>query len=201
MIRHHHSLLREAADVGLLGAGTVAGWFFLVDWIAGRPLYTPSALGQILLFGRRMPEFGTLDWQGVAAYTFFHVFAFAALGVAVVSAVHFAIRRPTWLVGLLILFMSAEVFYSGAVYGLLSRTGAESLWWSVMVANFLTVVTVGTYLWQRHRIIVRWLARVPLGDTGDEIEVNSSTAWHAMGRWRAPMWKRWASPSTEGRRP
>ena len=95
MIRHHHSLLREAADVGLLGAGTVAGWFFLVDWIAGRPLYTPSALGQILLFGRRMPEFGALDWQGVAAYTFFHVFAFAALGVAVVWAVHFAIRRPT----------------------------------------------------------------------------------------------------------
>ncbi len=194
MIRHHHSLLREAADVGLLGAGTVAGWFFLVDWIAGRPLYTPSALGQILLFGRRMPEFGALDWQGVAAYTFFHVFAFAALGVAVVSAVHFAIRRPTWLVALLILFMSAEVFYSGAVYGLLSRTGAESLWWSVMVANFLTVLTVGTYLWQRHRIIIRWLARVPLGDTGDEAEVNSSAAWHAMGRWRAPLWKRGTSP-------
>jgi hypothetical protein len=193
--------LREATDVGLLGAGAVAGWFLLVDWIAGHPLYTPSALGQILLFGRRMPEFGSLDWQGVAAYTFFHVFAFAALGVAVVWAVHFAIRRPTWLVGLLILFMSAEVFYSGAVYALLSRTGAETLWWSVVVANLLTVLTVGTYLWWRHRIISRWLARVPLGDTGDEVEVNSAAAWHAMGRWRAPLWRRSTRPWAEGRHP
>jgi hypothetical protein len=200
MIRHHHSLLREAPDVGLLGAGTVAAWFLLIDWIAGHPLYTPSALGQILLFGRRMPEFGSLDWQGVAAYTFFHVLAFTALGVAVVWAVHFAIRRPTWLVALLILFMSAEVFCSGVVYGLLSRAGAESLWWSVVGANLLTVLTVGTYLWRRHRMIDRWLARVPLGDTGDEVEVNSSAAWHAMGRWRAPLWRRWTRPRAEGRR-
>lgn len=199
MIRHHHSLLREGADVALLGAGTVAAWFLVVDWIAGHPLSTPSTLGQILLFGRRVPEFGAPDWQGVAAYTFFHVFAFAALGVAVVWAVHFAIRRPTWLVALLILFMSAEVFASGVVYGLLTRTGAESLWWAVVVANLLTVLTVGAYIWHKHQIIIRWLARVPLGDTGDEAEVNSSAAWHAMGRWRTPFWKRWMSRGGEGR--
>lgn len=199
MIRHHHSLVREAADVALVGAGTVAAWFLLVDWIAGHPLHTPSALGQILLFGRHMPEFGTLDWQGVATYLFFHVFLFAALGVAVVWAVHFVIRRPTWLVAFLILFMSAEVFFYGAAFGLLSRTGAESLWWSVVVANLLTVLAVGTYLWQSHRIISRWLARVPLGDTGDEAEVNTSAAWHGMGRWRVPFWKRWRSAAARGR--
>ncbi len=137
-----------------------------------------------------MPEFGSLDWQGVAAYTFFHVFAFAAFGVAAVWLVHFVIRRPTWLVALLILFMSAEVFGYGAAYGVLSRTGAESLWWSVVVANLLAVLAMGTYLWRSHRILSRWLARVPLGDTGDEAEVNTSTAWHAMGRRRAPFWKR-----------
>lgn len=199
MIRHHHSLLPEAADVGLIGAGTVAAWFLLIDWAAGHPLRTPTALGQILLFGRSTLEVGLVDPQAIAAYTFFHVFAFGALAVPVVWLVHYAIRHPSWLVGLLILFVSAELFFYGAAYGVLSRTGAESLWWRVLVANLLAVLAIGAYLWRNHRIISRWLARVPLGDTGDEAEVNTAAAWHAMRRWRAHWWSRWTGSPAAGR--
>ena len=199
MIRHHHSLVPEAADVGLIGAGTVAAWFLLVDWAAGHALYTPSALGQILVFGRSTIEAGAVDPAAVAAYTFFHVFAFALLSATLVWLVHFAIRNPSWLVGLLILFVSVELFFYGAAYAVLSRTGAETLWWRVLVANILAVLTMGTYLWRYHRLISRWLARVPLGDTGEEAEVNTAVAWHAMARWRVPLWKRWFGRGAPGR--
>ncbi len=198
MIRHHHSLLREATDVWLVGAGTVVGWFLLRDSIAGHPLYTPGALGQIVLFGHRTPEFGWLDWTAIGGYAFLPFILFAAFAVAVVSALHRAIRQPTWLVALLLLFVSAEVFFLGASYALLSRTGAEALWGSVVVANLLAVLAIGVYLWRTHRLVSRWLARVPLGDTGDEAEVNSSAAWHAMASWRAPWLKRRTRPRVPG---
>ena len=65
MTRHHHSLADEATSAGLLGATTVAVWFLLLDFIAGRPLHIASVLGQVLLFGRRTPELGYLDWPAV----------------------------------------------------------------------------------------------------------------------------------------
>ena len=192
MIRHHHSLLREALDVGLVGLGTATAWFLLADWIAGHPMQTPSTLGQVLQFGRSTPALGLVHWQSVAAYTLFHVLVFGIVAIPVVWLVHFAIRNPSWLAAYLILFASAELFFYGATYALLTRAGAESLWGSVLVANFLVVLAIGGYLWRGHRIIGRWLARVPLGDTGDEAEVNTSAAWHAMRRWRVSWWKRGA---------
>jgi hypothetical protein len=65
MVRHHHSIGNEATSTGLLGAGTVAAWFLLLDFIAGRPLHIASVLGQVLLFGSRKPELGALHWGGV----------------------------------------------------------------------------------------------------------------------------------------
>jgi hypothetical protein len=184
MVRHHHSLLREATDVWLIGAGTVIGWFLLSDSIAQRPLYTPAALGQIVFFGHRTPEFGWLDWAAIGGYAFLHFILFAVVAVTVVWALHRAIRQPTWLVGLLLLVVSGEVFFLGATYALLSRTGGEPLWESVVIANLLAALAIGFYLWRTHRLISRWLARVPLGDTGDEPEVNTPAAWHAMAKWR-----------------
>ena len=49
-----HSIVREGLIAGFLGATAVAVWFFVVDLIGGRPLFTPNALGEGLLsiFGR-----------------------------------------------------------------------------------------------------------------------------------------------------
>ena len=38
---------------GMIGALTVAVWFLVLDIAAGRPLYTPALLGQVLLHGGR----------------------------------------------------------------------------------------------------------------------------------------------------
>ena len=49
-----HSIVREGLIAGFLGATAVAVWFFIVDMIGGRPLFTPNTLGEGLLsvFGR-----------------------------------------------------------------------------------------------------------------------------------------------------
>jgi hypothetical protein len=47
----------EGLLAGVAGAATIAGWFLLLDSIAGRPLYTPSVLGTALVRGgRRSPH-------------------------------------------------------------------------------------------------------------------------------------------------
>src|SRR5262249_56862332 len=44
---------REGIVAGILGAATIALWFFIIDIFSGRPFYTPSLLGSAL-FGRNV---------------------------------------------------------------------------------------------------------------------------------------------------
>jgi hypothetical protein len=187
MVNHHHSLAQEATSAGLIGALVVAVWFLLLDFLAARPLHIASVLGQVLLFGRRTPDLGQLYWPAVEGYGFFHFISFLVVAAVAVWLLHFAIRHPTWLVGLLLVFVCMEVAVWGASYALLRGTGAEYLRGPVLVGNLLAVLAMGTYFWRTHRLVIRYLARVPLGDTGDEAEVHDAAAWRGMGRWR----KRW----------
>jgi hypothetical protein len=188
MARHHHSVGDEATSAGLLGATTVAAWFLLLDFLAGRPLHIASVLGQVLLLGDRTPDLGQLHWGAVELYGFFHFLSFLAVGWLAVRLLHMAIREPVWLVAFLLLFVCLENIVFAVSYPLFQGTGAEYLRGPVLVGNALAVLVMGTYLWRTHRVVVRYVARVPLGDTGDEPEVKSPEAWHAMARWRAP-WK------------
>lgn len=184
MIRHHHSVADEATSAGLIGAVTVAVWFLLLDVVIGRPLHIASVLGQVLLLGSRAPDLHALHWGAIELYGFFHFLSFLLVGWIAVRLLHLAIRQPVWLVGLLLLFVSIETTVYSVSYALFQGTGAEYLRWPILMGNLLAVLTMGGYLWSTHRIVVRYVARVPLGDTGDEPEVKTAAAWHAMSRWR-----------------
>lgn len=186
MARHHHSLGDEATSAGLLGATAVAAWFLLLDFVAGRPLHIASVFGQVLLFGDRTPELARLDWGAVEAYGFFHFLSFLAVGWLAVRLLHMAVRQPVWLVGLLLLFVILETAVFAVSFALFQGTGAEYLRVPILIGNALAVFVMGTYLWHTHRLVVRYVARVPLGDTGDEAEVKTPKAWHAYARWRTP---------------
>ena len=41
----------EGLAAGLIGAATVAVWFFVLDLLKGRPFYTPAILGQAIFHG------------------------------------------------------------------------------------------------------------------------------------------------------
>jgi hypothetical protein len=188
MAQHHHSVANEATSVGLLGAATVATWFLLLDFIAGQPLHIASVLGQVLLLGDRTPDLAEVNWGAAYVYGFFHFGSFLLVGWLAVRLLHMAIRQPVWLVGLLLLFVSLELAVFAVSFALFHGTGAEYLRGPVLIGNAISVIAMGTYLWRTHRLVVRYVARVPLGDTGDEPEVKTENAWHAMARWRTP-WK------------
>ncbi|HET9464071.1 MAG TPA: peptide-methionine (S)-S-oxide reductase, partial [Gemmatimonadales bacterium] len=181
----HHFIADEATSAGLLGASVVAAWFLLLDFMAGRPLHIASVLGQVLLLGDRTPDLIQLHGGAVELYGFFHFLSFLAVGWLSVRLLHMAVREPVWLVGLLLVFVSVETVVFAVSFALFQGTGAESLRGPVLIGNGLAVLAMGTYLWRTHRLLVRYVARVPLGDTGDEPEVKTAEAWHAMARWRA----------------
>jgi peptide-methionine (S)-S-oxide reductase len=172
----HHFIADEATSAGLLGASVVAAWFLLLDFMAGRPLHIASVLGQVLLLGDRTPDLIQLNGGAVELYGFFHFLSFLAVGWLAVRLLHMAVREPVWLVGLLLVFVVVETVVFAVSFALFQGTGAESLRGPVLIGNALAVLAMGTYLWRTHGLLVRYVARVPLGDTGDEPEVNTAEA-------------------------
>src|ERR1041385_4478948 len=94
MTRHHHDLLREGVITGALGAAAVAGWFLVTDLVQGRPLSTPSVLGQVILFGITNPTVAPAQPGPVVAYTLLHIGVFVLFGIGVTQLMHIAMRTP-----------------------------------------------------------------------------------------------------------
>lgn len=151
----HHSALREGVITGILGASVVAIWFLGIDVVAGHPLRTPELLGRALVsvLGPRGSE-GAMTF--VVAYTLFHYFAFAAVGVLATVIVHQSAREPSILAGFVILFVAVEIGFYGLV-GLLSEPNVlgQVAWYQVLIGNLLAALVMGWYLWRMHPQLVR----------------------------------------------
>jgi putative oxidoreductase len=146
-------LTRQGVIAGVIGATVIAVWFFFIDLLAGRPLFTPLTLGRglIALLTPFSPE-STLAI--VLSYTVFHYAAFVLVGLVAVMIVDVANREPSILWGFLILFAAMEVgFY--ALVGLLQQvTSLGSLaWYNVMAGNLLALAAMGFYLLRAHPVL------------------------------------------------
>src|SRR2546425_5772675 len=100
-----HPLLAQGLVTGLIGAGTVALWFFALDVAAGRPLRTPAALGAALMFGASNVAAVQVNVGIVMAYTVVHVTAFAVAGIVFVAIAEQLERTP----GLVLLVAMAMI--------------------------------------------------------------------------------------------
>lgn len=157
-----HSLLGEGATLGVIGALIVAAWFLILDLLEGRPLYTPSVLGQIVLFGRGTPV-PDLVPEAIALYSFVHFAAFIGLGILVTQLVHLAARESVFRFALLILFVVFEIFFYGFTYIFFAGTRGIFPWWSMLAANTLAAVGMGIYVWLRHPALRESPDHQPLG--------------------------------------
>src|SRR2546422_2576203 len=148
-----HPLLARGLVTGLIGAGFVAVWFFLLDVAAGHPLRTPAALGAALLFGASnvgeiQPNLGV-----VAAYTVVHGASFAVTGTLFVAVAEQIERAPAFV---LLAGMAAIVLEAVAVAAL--ALGAQWVLgtlgtWSVLVANVLAGTAMGGDGWGTHPVL------------------------------------------------
>src|SRR5688572_21413971 len=143
-----HSVVREGVVAGFLGATAVAVWFFVVDLIGGRPLFTPNVLGEGMLriFGRSPePQFVNVIW-----YTIFHYAAFTLVGIIAVILVHAGERLPSVLAGSMILFVAIELGFYGLVAMLQESILGNFAWYQILAGNLLAALLMGTYLWRAH---------------------------------------------------
>src|SRR5258705_10701864 len=72
----------EGVVAGLIGAATIAIWFFILDLYNGRPFYTPNVLGAALSLSGTVadPETAPISLELVVFYTWIHALIFCAIG-------------------------------------------------------------------------------------------------------------------------
>ena len=146
-----HSLVREGAIAGIIGATALALWFLAVDVVTGEPFRTPRVLGYALfsVLGGATNED---SWMvHVAGYTVFHYAVFILLGIVVVKLVHIAESAPHVLAGVTILFV---IIHIGS-YGLSTALAASDFfggtaWYLVLAGNLVAAIGMGVYVWRTH---------------------------------------------------
>jgi MFS family permease len=138
---------KRGAVAGLLGAATVAVWFFILDIVAGHPLQTPAALGSSVLFGKSAIE---MSARVIIAYTVFHLAAFLLAGLLFVWITERIERRPSFMLFALLFVILGEAL-AVATLASYAQWGLGSLGvWSVTIANILAIAVMGWYIWATH---------------------------------------------------
>lgn len=153
-----HIVVQEGLVAGLIGAGTVALWFFLFDLLRGEPFFTPGALGSALFLGARNIGEIVVNAGTVIGYTVVHVAAFVVTGMIASAFVVEAERRPPVVLGAILLFVTFEAFFMGFLAMVAEFLLGPLAWWTIAIGNLVATVSMGYYLWARHpqlRMIMR----------------------------------------------
>ena len=158
-----HDLLREGILIGAIGAVVVAGWFLVTDLLQGRPLSTPSVLGQVILYGITDPIVTSPAAGPVVAYSLLHFGAFALFGVLVTQMVHLSMSSSLARFALMTLAVVFELFFFMVTYALFTGTSFLFPWWSVLAANTLSLLAMTYTLFRRHPGLRQVFAGEPLG--------------------------------------
>lgn len=133
------------AAAGVLGAAILALVFGIVDVLAGRPLWTPFALGAAFFRGALPPEGSAIEPALVVGYTILHGAVFVGAGVLAAFEILAGTRLPGPAAtrGLLLaalLFLLFEIVF--VAFALLFAPGAMALLGAGRVA-FANLVAAG----------------------------------------------------------
>jgi hypothetical protein len=158
-----HSLFSEATDAGFLGAAAVALWFLVHDSLRGRPLLTPSVLGQVFLLGSEHPVTTSVDFGAMVMYTVVHFLAFLLFGLLLAWMVRACVEQALVRFGLLVVFVAFEFFFYVVLNVVSAEVGALFPLWTVAGANLLAAAVMGVYFWLRYPELKRVLREEPLG--------------------------------------
>jgi predicted exporter len=149
------SVAQEGVVVGVIASASVAVFYAAFDLLAARgPLYTVNVLGRALFRELRHPSVlmlpMSLDWGAILMYSLLHLLLSLGIGLTVVWLVSVAERASSGSLPALALIVAGFVA-TILVVGYLSASIRPVLpWWSIVVANSLSVALAGAYLLRRH---------------------------------------------------
>ena len=145
---------RQGIEAGVLGAATIAVWFFLVDVVSGHPLfYTPNLLGTALFrhgAGLDQPQTLAISFETVLVYTWVHGLVFCAIGGVAAKLLALAERDVNAGFGIILLFVIFEFGFVGAALVFAEPILRALTWPSVLVGNLLAAAMMAAYFRRQH---------------------------------------------------
>ncbi len=159
-------IAREGLITGLLGAAAVAGWFLVVDTIAGQPFFTPAMLGQTLL-GLGDPSSVDVSFPTVVSYTMVHVLAFVVVGMVAALLACQVERVPATLFVVVVFFAVFEFGFYIVVATMAQPLLGALAWTNVAIGNAIAAFAMGFFLWKAHPGLREELRQQPLGHIAD----------------------------------
>jgi hypothetical protein len=147
-------IYRQGIVAGVLGAATIAVWFFLVDVVSGHPLfYTPNLLGTALFrhgAGLDQPQTLAISFETVLVYTWVHGLVFCAIGGVAAKLLALAERDVNAGFGIILLFVIFEFGFVGAALVFAEPILRALTWPSVLVGNLLAAAVMAAYFRRQH---------------------------------------------------
>jgi hypothetical protein len=146
------TFLMEALSTGLLGAATVALWFFLVDVVSGAPLRTPGILGSAVFLGITTPGEAVINASTVGLYSLLHGSVFFLVGIGTTIIVRAADRTPSVLALFIPLTVVLQALFVGGTAILAQSLLGAIAWWAVLGGNLLASFLMGSLLLYWHPV-------------------------------------------------
>ena len=143
----------EGVVAGLIGAATIAIWFFVIDVFSGRPFYTPNVLGTALFrhgSGLDQPQALAISVEMVLSYTWVHGLAFCVIGGFASKLLALAERNLNSGFGIVLLFVIFEFGFVGVSYIFAEPILQALAWPAVLVGNLLAATGMAGYFWRHH---------------------------------------------------
>jgi hypothetical protein len=143
-------VLEEGLVTGLVGAGLVAGWFFLLDCARGAPFLTPTLLGAVVFDGARAAEVTAISTKTIWAYSGLHVVFFLFVGWALSWMFREFEENPLFGIGYALTFVMFEVAVFGVEIAMMPDVLGVIGAWAVAAGNVLSACGMVAFLWRRY---------------------------------------------------
>jgi len=143
-------VLEDGMVTGLIGAGTVAVWFLLLDSLRGLSFFTPTLLGSVIF--DRMPAADVTDVsvKTVFAYSGLHVIMFLMVGWCVAWIFREFEAHPPFGLVYLLTFLLFEVIVFGLEVAMMPDVLGIIGTWAVAIGNILSLIAMFGFLMRRH---------------------------------------------------
>ena len=142
----------EGLVAGLIGAATIAVWFFILDLYNGRPFYTPNVLGAALSLSGAARESTTvpISMEFVVFYSWIHGLVFCAIGGLASKLLSLAERDLNYGFGILLLFVIFEFGFVAAAMVFAEPILRALTWPAVLLGNLLAAAAMAVYFRRHH---------------------------------------------------
>ena len=142
----------EGIVAGLIGAATIAVWFFILDLYNGRPFYTPNVLGAALSLSGAVDKSATapISMELVLFYSWIHGLVFCVIGGLASKLLSLAERDINYGFGILLLFIIFEFSFVVATMVFAEPILQALTWPAVLLGNLLAAAAMAIYFRRHH---------------------------------------------------